>query len=91
MSREELVRVFTPFICKENENAEKWQKSREMITKVDFYMDKLTGADNSTNFRDRLAEHFGLPNGMSANALLEALNILTDKEGYKRAIEEIGE
>ena len=49
-------------------------------------MDKLTGADNSAARRDELAKHFGLPDGMSANALLEALNIITDREEYKRIV-----
>ena len=91
MSREALVKVFEPFIGKGDSTCVCEFKQREMITKVDFYMDKLTGAENSAALRDRLAGRFGLPDGMSANALLEALNILTSREGYRRAVEEIGE
>ena len=91
MSREALVKVFEPFIGKGDSTCACEFKQREMITKVDFYMDKLTGAANSTALRDRLAERFGLPDGMSANALLEALNILTSREGYRRAVEEIAD
>ena len=91
MSREALVKVFEPFIGKGDSTCACEFKQREMITKVDFYMDKLTGAENSAALRDRLAGRFGLPDGMSANALLEALNILTSREGYRRAVEEIGE
>lgn len=89
IGREELIKVFSPFINKNTEDVILVKNSNEMITKVDFYMDKLTGADNSAVMRDRLALHFGLPDGMNANALLEALNILTDKEGYRMALEEI--
>lgn len=91
MDREVLLKVFEPFIGKDGATPADECKTREMITKVDFYVDKLSGAENSSALRDRLAVHFGLPDGMSANALLEALNILTDKDGYKRAVEEIGE
>ena len=91
MSREALVKVFEPFIGKGDSTCACEFKQREMITKVDFYMDKLTGAANSTALRDRLAERFGLPDGMSANALLEALNILTSREGYRCAVEEIAD
>ena len=59
---------------------------KAQITKVDFYVDKLTGAENSSERRDMLAKHFELPEGMSANALLEALNIITDRDGYKDAV-----
>ncbi len=86
VGREVLERVLAPFIsdggraefCKKN--------SDEMITKVDFYLDKLSGADNSSARRDSLAEHFELPRGMTATALLEALNIITDREGYRAAV-----
>lgn len=87
MGREELIRVLTPFIVNNTGDTEFSAKSKEMITKVDFYMDKLTGAENSVVRRDEIAKHFDLPSGMSANALLEALNIVTTVEDYKRAVE----
>lgn len=86
MGREELVRVLTPFIARDDGKAQNDVKRGEMITKVDFYMDKLSGADNSSARRDELARRFELPDGMTANALLEALNIITDKEGYRLAV-----
>lgn len=89
MGREALLKIFKPFIGEDEMVNVSACNSNEMITKGDFYVDKLTGADNSSALRDKLALYFGLPDGMSANALLEALNILTDKEGYKRAVDEI--
>ena len=86
MGREELVRVLSPFIVENDSCGLTRKNDAELITKVDFYMDKLTGADNSAARRDELAKHFGLPDGMSANALLEALNIITDREEYKRIV-----
>jgi ribonuclease M5 len=87
MSRGELIRVLSPFIVENDIDGQEQRKSKELITKVDFYMDKLTGSNNSTVKRDKLAKHFGLPDGMNANALLEALNIITDREEYKKIVE----
>ena len=89
MGREALLRVLAPFVVKDGESATECKNEREMITKVDFYMDKLTGADNSASRRDELARVFDLPDGMTANALLEALNIITDKSGYRSAVEKM--
>ena len=86
MGREELIRVLAPFIVGESGSTEFDSKPKEMITKVDFYKDKLTGADNSALRRDELAKCFDLPSGMTANALLEALNIVTTVGGYREAV-----
>ena len=91
MGRETLERVLSPFIVKNGENAVLVKKSNEMITKVDFYMDKLTGFDNSSTLRDRLACAFDLPCGMTPNALLEALNIIATKAEYSAAVKAIAE
>ena len=52
------------------------------LSKVDFFEDGLTGGANSTAKRDELAQKVGLPAGMSANALLEALKLLVTYEEY---------
>jgi ribonuclease M5 len=49
---------------------------------VDFFEDGLTGGANSTQKRDELAAKVGLPKGMSANALLEALKLLITYDEY---------
>lgn len=87
MTREELIRVFAPFINNEALEGKISRKERDMITKVDFYRDKLTGAENSTLMRDALARVLGLPDGMNANALLEAVNLLCDRDEYEMALE----
>ena len=89
MGRDELVRVFSPFINTQDKDEPSPRKRGEMITKVDFYCDKLTGADNSSAMRDALAREFGLPDGMSANALMEALNLIADREEYKSKVAKI--
>ena len=84
MEKDELIRVFTPFI-----GEGKKQKSDKMITKVDFYMDKLTGFENSSLLREQLCRLTELPTDLTPNALLEAMNLLYGYEGYKELIEKI--
>ena len=52
------------------------------LSKVDFFEDGLTGGANSAAKRDELAARVGLPAGMSANALLEALRLILSYEEY---------
>lgn len=63
--------------------------SRSEITKTDFYCDGLSGAENSSQKRDALAVMLGLPCGMTANSLLEAVKILCTYEEYKSAVEKL--
>ena len=81
MDRETLERLLTPFISGNSE-----QKEQKMITKVDFFEDKLTGCDNASANRRALCRLAGLPDDMTPNALLEAMNILYGYEGYKELI-----
>lgn len=46
------------------------------LTLAELYEDGLAGRDNSSQARDRLCAQIGLPTGMSAKALLEALRLL---------------
>ena len=52
------------------------------LSKVDFFEDGLTGGADSTKRRDQLAAKVGLPAGMNANALLEALRLILTYEEY---------
>lgn len=89
MDREVLYKALLPFIDSEGRVAKSEDFEREMLTKVDFYKDKLTGFDNSRERRAMLAEYFDLPSDMTANGLLEALNIITDKAGYDAAVAQL--
>ena len=60
-----------------------------MLTKLDFFEDGLSGGADASFKRDRLAEYFNLPSGMSAKALLEALNIIAGYDEYKKALSEL--
>ena len=52
------------------------------ISKTDFYIDGLSGGENSAQKRADLAKKLGLPCDMTANALLAALKILISYEEY---------
>lgn len=81
--RERLYRLFLPFA-----NGERPAPAKP-ITKADLYEDGLTGAANSAARRAALARQFDLPEDMTPNALLSALNIITDLPGYRAALAHI--
>lgn len=86
MSREVLLSSLAPFIDNGGRVEKRGEKNAQMITKVDFFEHGLTGGAESKLRRARLAEHFGLPCDMTANALLEAINLLSDRAGYSEAV-----
>ncbi len=46
------------------------------VTKTDFFSNGLSGGQDSAQKREKLAKYLGLPSGMTANAMLEAMNLL---------------
>jgi len=64
--------------------AEKSEKvnQKEKITKSDFYLLGLTGSKNSREKRKNLANLIGVPERISANMLLDIVNILYSKEKF---------
>jgi ribonuclease M5 len=84
MDKDTLLRLLTPFA-----ESNKATESQKMITKADFFSDKLTGCDNASENRARLCQHCSLPQDMTPNALLEAMNLLYGYEEYKRILSEI--
>lgn len=85
MDRAVIEKIFAPFAKKGDVSQKGANNSRKMLTKLDFFEDGLSGGADASKKRDALAAHFGLPDGMSAKALLEALNILAGYEEYKAA------
>ena len=61
---------------------------REPITKADLFALGLTGGRDSQRRRRALLKQLGLPERMTTNALLEALNILCTREEFLSALEE---
>lgn len=88
MENDLLYKLLEPFSNENNaEASEKLEKiAQNPLSKVDFYVDGLTGGENSSKKRDELAEKFGLPSGMTANALLEALKVVVTYDEYLTAV-----
>ncbi len=86
MKKETVIRLLSPFA-----EGNTTEKERKMITKLDFYEDGLSGRENSSAMRRKICEMLELPNDMTANALLEAVNILISREEYKALIEKTKE
>ncbi len=83
-----LYRLLLPFsdLCG-GEAVKKLAKiASNPLSKVDFFVDGLTGGENSAKKRDEIAQKFNLPQGMSSNALLEALRVLATYEEYLDAV-----
>ena len=58
------------------------------ITKADLYELGLFGGESSAVSRRKLQKKLGLPEKLSANSLLEVLNILTDRQELEKLINE---
>ena len=52
------------------------------LSKTDFYIDGLSGKDDSAARRDELCVKVGLPKKMTANALLAALRLMLSYDEY---------
>lgn len=80
MDTETLVRLLRPYTL-EGDSGEKQQG--EPVTKTDFFEDGLSGGSDSAARRKKFAQSVDLPAQMSANALLEAVNLLYTREQYR--------
>lgn len=94
MENELLYSLLEPFSA-EGGNAEASEKllkiAENPLSKVDFYIDGLTGGENSSLKRDELARKFGLPPSMTPSALLEALKVVASYDDYLVAVGRKGE
>lgn len=59
------------------------------ITKAMLYEDGLSGGEESAAKRKKLAQKLGLPVRISANALLEVLNLAIGYDEYKETIKKL--
>ncbi len=84
MEKKVIMRLLEPFI-----DGKIAEKSGKMITKVDFFTDKLTGCDGASENRVKLCRECGLPEDMTPNALLEAMNLIYGYEEYKKIISDL--
>ena len=61
------------------------------VTKNDLYELGLSGGDRSAELRRQLQKALGLPEKLSANALLDAVNSLYRREEFLAAVESLGQ
>lgn len=65
------------------------EENRRKITRLDLFEDGLSGGKNSSELRSRLLKRLSLPERLSANSLLDALNSALSYEEYKKIIAEL--
>ena len=68
---------------------EKSLVERSAITKTDFFEWGLTGGNGSKVRRDALLKKLELPERMTTNALLEAVNLLFSREAFREVVDEL--
>ena len=85
MERELLYKLLSPFTDDQAVRA----AEENLLSKTDFYVDGLSGGENSAEKRDKLALAFDLPTGMTANALLSALRMLVSYDEYRQAVNKL--
>ena len=79
MDDELLYNLFLPYA---DSDAPLARAAENPLSMADFLRDGLTGGQDSTTTRDALCRRVGLPCGMSAKALLEALKLLYTYDEY---------
>lgn len=82
--RETLRKLFIPF------SAGVIGVRRGGLTKSDLYEYGFSGGDSAQSRRDMICKEAGLPGGMSANAMLGALNLLYAREVSIKLMTSIG-
>ena len=81
---ETLARAGATFLDGEGESALR----KEPITKADLFALGLTGGPDSAAKRQALLKKLDLPEHLTANGMLEALNLLYDRDAMERAMKE---
>ena len=86
MGRDELVKALSPFVDGGGRDKLSGKKAEKTITKVDLYLDGLSGTDGAGERRAKLLCARDLPGDMTANAMLSALNIIVSYDEYKSLV-----
>ncbi|MBO5790035.1 MAG: DUF4093 domain-containing protein, partial [Clostridia bacterium] len=77
MEAQVLRDLFAPFA------ADAKPKETVALTKAQFYADGFSGKENSAQRRAALAKEMGLPEDLSANALLACINLFLSEAEYE--------
>ena len=59
------------------------------LTKTRLYEDGLVGGENSALLRERLLTELGLPHRLSANRMIEVLNVLLTPDEYEQRLKKL--
>ena len=71
-------------LCSESPSSARGETEGQQITRADFYRCGLSGGENSSAKRAALLRHLGLPEKMTAKALLGVINdCMTSEEFYE--------
>ena len=81
MDDDVLYRLLLPYVSPEG-------RKRAGIDKMTFYRDGLSGRQDSAAKRKILATKLGLPDDLTANALIEAIDLAVTYEQYRAALED---
>lgn len=82
MEKETILRLLAPFI-----DGGTGEGKGKMITKADFFLHSLTGCPNAAENRAILCRRCDLPEDMTPNALLEAMNLLYGYDEFIRLVD----
>jgi ribonuclease M5 len=77
VDKEYILKALEPYILSGDD-----MPKRGGITKLDFYSDGFSGGTDSSLMRKRLATLLDLPDDLTANALLDAINLIITKKEY---------
>ena len=83
MSAALLRELFAPYAQNEE------PKKEDHITKSDFYLWGLSGGDGSAERRKKLCKELALPTNLSANAMLDIIDMLYDREFVENIVKNI--
>ncbi len=79
MEAEVLRKILAPF----STDSEGYTNKMPELTKAELFAAGLSGGSGSALKRQRLCKALELPDNLSANALLEAINMLGEREKYE--------
>lgn len=85
MSADLLRELFLPFVGRGRDEL----CPEDPVTKMDMYLRGMSGGPDAKTRRAALAEALGLPQDMTANSLLDAINVISGREEFDRLADEL--
>lgn len=87
MENDLLYRLLKPYaVSEETPETARAAYFENPLSKTDFFVDGLSGGENSAKKRDEFAQSLGLPTGMTASALLAATKLLLTYDQYLKKV-----